>query len=357
MSATNVNYQKLVKKINQMPTRPIKPELQNEFKKLIRINDEQNFVNRYKWFNLPEGFDSQFLERMLYYKYQLAMFYMEANDTIYILPFSFGEDLDVYGRWTNVVPLPFTNGKADKERPWIPGLKKKVKWAFPKDIDELEDIIKNGAVVLRDYTNDLGATCIPRSVLQQPVIDYEAEIMAMHRTSLLNSTGTTAVRVNDPESQVEVQALNDQVYHASMSGEKYLAAVGQIEMQNLDGPKTATPQEFMTALASVDNYRLSLMGLENGGITEKSQYTNMLELAGGSINTGSILQDGLINRLKFCELANACFGLNMMVVVNQDFDIMQETSGLNGDSNDNRTDNASDASDSGSDNTSSGGQE
>ena len=38
-----------------------------EFAQIIRILDEQDAVNRYRWYNLPDGITSQALERMLYY--------------------------------------------------------------------------------------------------------------------------------------------------------------------------------------------------------------------------------------------------------------------------------------------------
>lgn len=41
----------------------------------LRIVDEQDAVNRYKWSGLPSGLNGQFIERMLYYKYQLCFFY------------------------------------------------------------------------------------------------------------------------------------------------------------------------------------------------------------------------------------------------------------------------------------------
>lgn len=293
-------------------------------KKNLRIMDEQNFVNRYKWYNLPDGIDGQFLERMLYYKYQLAIFYMESNDTFYILPFTFTKDIDVYGRWKYISPLPFTNGKVEngKEKVWIPGLTKTIVNDIALEVDWNK--FTESAVILKDYTNQLAESQIPRSMLQEQIIDYEAEILSMHRTALMNSTGTNAVRVNDESDAANVAALNDQTHIAALTGMKYLATVSSIEMQNLDGAKTANPQEFMTALASIDNLRLSMLGLDNGGIQEKQGTIINAEATAGKINTGSILQDGLMQRLKWCDIVNSIWGLGVWCEVNQDFDIMTE---------------------------------
>ena len=57
-----------------------KPCLKENVKKALRLIDEQDAVNRYTWYNLPCNITSQELERMLYYKGQLAFFYMEDLD-------------------------------------------------------------------------------------------------------------------------------------------------------------------------------------------------------------------------------------------------------------------------------------
>ena len=45
-----------------------KPCLKNEIKKTIYRLDEQNAINRYKWYNLPSGLNSQLIERILKYE-------------------------------------------------------------------------------------------------------------------------------------------------------------------------------------------------------------------------------------------------------------------------------------------------
>ena len=54
--------------------------LKEDVRKILRIIDEQDAINRFKWYNLPDGLDGQLLERILYYRGQGAFFYMEAED-------------------------------------------------------------------------------------------------------------------------------------------------------------------------------------------------------------------------------------------------------------------------------------
>lgn len=90
-------------------------QLKNDIRHIIRIIDEQNAVNRYKWYNLPSGLTGEMIERILYYKGQLAFFYMETDDNWYALPFALNGTIDCYGRFLGITPLPF-NGTTDDKK-------------------------------------------------------------------------------------------------------------------------------------------------------------------------------------------------------------------------------------------------
>ena len=88
----------------------------------LRIVDEQDAVNRYVWFGLPHGINSNLIERILYYKGQGMLFYMETEDKFYFLPFALDGGIDVYGRYQSVTPVPLGNAtNEDKVKPWIQG--------------------------------------------------------------------------------------------------------------------------------------------------------------------------------------------------------------------------------------------
>lgn len=92
--------------------------LQDNIKKLLRIIDEQDAINRFTWYNLPESIDPQLLERILYYKGQGAFFYIDTVEKFYFLPYALDGTIDMYGRFTGITPLPFGGGTSD-EKPWI----------------------------------------------------------------------------------------------------------------------------------------------------------------------------------------------------------------------------------------------
>lgn len=59
-------------------------------------------------------------------------------------------------------------------------------------------------------------------------------------------------------------------------------------------------------MQSLDNFRLSLYGLKNGGIFEKdSAYVNTITAGNIQNNVGLVYQDGLTLRQKFCDIVNS----------------------------------------------------
>ena len=90
--------------------------LKSAIKQSLRILDEQNAVTRYTWYNLPCDITSQELERMLYYKGQLCMFYFEQLDKFFFMPYALDGTIDFYGRFNRVHPVPMAEGQTDKEK-------------------------------------------------------------------------------------------------------------------------------------------------------------------------------------------------------------------------------------------------
>lgn len=289
------------------------PELKSAIKRTLRIVDEQDAIRRFNWVNMPDGLED-IIERVLYYKGQGMFFYMEANSTFYFLPYALNGSIDVYGRYTGVTPLPFYGAVDSEKKPkaWIQGLVKKPIYSIQLD-DFDYDMITDSCVLLSDYCKQISQTTLPRQQLNDPILDFEAELIPFMRTALQNQTGISAVRVNNQDEQANVQALNSQVQRAALTGQKFLAAVGTIEMQELSEAPIGRAADYMQALESVDNFRLGLYGLENGGIFQKKAH--MLEaeqaMSGSGSSTGLVFQDSLAIRQRFCDIVNSIWGLGI----------------------------------------------
>lgn len=311
-------------------TSPIK----EAFKIALRIKDEQNAVMRYAWYNLPDGLDGELVERMLYYRGQLAFTYIKDLNRFYLLPYTLCADsdhptsLDAYARFASVKLIPFSSvdqvkvdesslkRKAEEDRKRaslitiLSALTFDVKYSVLEGKIEEDDIFKS-AVILKDYTSQLAETNISRAKIQDPILDLEAACFAYANTAMINSTGVEGYRVNSEDEEANVAAMNKSIERAALNGEKAIPVVGFQEWQELTGGKIATADEFMVMAQAIDNERLSLYGLENGGLYQKKTYVNdsQTQMNGGS--PSDVYHNGLMIRQNFCDIVNSIWGLGI----------------------------------------------
>lgn len=286
--------------------------LAENIKRQLRIKDETEFVRRYRWYNLPNGLDGELIERILYYRYQGAFFFMKSDMKFYFLPYALVGNIDVYGRYLRVTPVPFAGPSEDgKERPWIVGMEKKVYYDFPED-DELLEAFEDGAVLLYDYTKQMGQSGVPRAVLQDVVLDMESEALPMARTSLLANSGIKGMRVNSDDEAAEVKLASKSITNAALEGSPWIPITSQVEFQELTSAGSALKtQDYLMYMQSIENLRKGSMGLSSGALFEKSAHTLQSEQ---NLNAGkdqSIYDDGLIIRMNFCDIVNSIWGLGI----------------------------------------------
>lgn len=304
---------------------PIRMEDDENLKTAIKLAlsrmDEQDAVNRYVWHNLPVSLSSQELERLIYLRYDLVFFYCEPLDEYYFMPYALDGGLDYYGRYVQVHPIPFTNGTDEKDKAaqevqaqYLSTLKLKVYYDIPTEDMSLEDIDR-ACVILKDYTQGLGQSGIPSVSLTAGIIDVMADCFPFMRTALQNSTGISGMRVNTQDEFSNVLAANKSINKAALNGEKYIPIIAAVEMQELTGKETGRAEDFLLAMQSLDNFRLSLYGLNNGGLFQKKSHMLEAEQKVNDGNVGIILQDGLAIRQRFCDIANSIFGTLMSVEI------------------------------------------
>lgn len=298
--------------------------LKEDMARIVGLIDRQNAFNRFTWYNLPSGLTGEMMERLLYYKGQGAFFYMEANDTFYFLPYALSGNIDVYGRYLSITPLPMggpaaaDNEGGNKTKAWIDGLVFNPIYEVLMP-DEANDIKKRkSCVLLKDYCNGISQTITPRVSLNKALIDTEAEMIPFMRTALLSATGIAGLRVNSQDEQSNVNAAAKSVEQCALTGQKWVPVVGNLEFQDLSSSTgIADVNQFMLAMNSLDNLRLSTYGLDNGGVFEKQGTILQDEANAASVNTGLILQDGLNQRQDFCDRVNSLWGLSIWCEITQ----------------------------------------
>lgn len=304
-----------------LPTRVVDgEELKKNMKHILRLIDEQDAINRYKWYNLPCNISSEELERLLYYKGQLCFFYFKDLDEFYFMPFALDGSIDFYGRYNTIHPVPMSSGTEDNkkvkelyesQRALLSMLKLNVVKAI-KPLDELkEEDLYNSAVILWDYSRQLGQLNIPRKDVNDPLLDVIAEIPCFLRTSLIASTGVKGMRVSDADAKNEVRIASAQVLKCALSGELATPITSTIEIQELfDGP-TGKAQEYLLAMQALENFRLSTYGLENGGLFEKKAHKLEEEQEMNTSTVGLVYEDGLAIRQNFCNIVNSIWGTSI----------------------------------------------
>lgn len=293
-----------------------------DIKKQLRILDEQNAINRYTWYNLPCNLSSLELERLLYYKGQLCFFYMPQLNEFYFMPYALDGTIDFYGRYNTVHPVPIADGgtKTEKEnievqRNLLSTMKLDVLYDIPEeDIDFLSG---KYCVLLHDYSKQLSQTTVPRQILQEPLLDIMSDCIPFMRTALLNSTGVQGMRVQNENDYSNVLDANKALDKAALKGNKFIPVVGSVDFQELTGGNTLKSEEFMLALQSLDNYRLSLYGLDNGGLFQKKSHMLEAEQEMNMGNCGMVLEDGLKIRQRMCDIINALTGLGVSCEISE----------------------------------------
>lgn len=288
--------------------------LKEGIKKLLRIQDEQDAIRTFNWYNLPDGLDSTLVERILYYKGQAAFFYLPTAEKFYFLPFTLSGTIDVYGRYTGITPLPFNGSVEDgKVKPMIEGLVLKPIYGIPTTDDPKEflDIMSRGAVIINDHCQQISQTVLSRQILNEPLLDIESDLYPFARTALLNSTGIQGMRVNSQDEQSNVIAASESINRAAIIGQKYIPVVGQLDFQELTAGNVAKGEEFLMTMQSLDNFRMGTHGISNGGIFQKKAHELQTEsdmIAGAASST---LQDRLTERQHKIDIINAIWGLGL----------------------------------------------
>lgn len=301
-----------------------------DIKKNLRIVDEQDAINCFTWYNLPSSISSRLLERILYYKGQGMFFYMEEVNKFFFLPYALNGTIDVYGRFTDVTPLPFngTTKANDKEEPWIQGLTRECVYEveLPQNYINEDGTIDTEAIInaqntkcvlLHDYTPQISQTNISRQLLNDPILDVMSEMVPFARTALLNGTGVQGMRVGGEDEAANVKFASDAITDAALTGKKWVPIVGNIEFQDLTSGSLAKAEEYFLALQSIDNLRLSFYGLDNGGLFQKKSHMLEAEQEMNAGNVGLIMRDRLQNRQDFCTLVNSIWGLDIWCEVSE----------------------------------------
>ena len=320
-----------------LPTRGSLYDLKAGMKKILRVIDQQDAVNRYKWYNLPCDLTSEEVETLLYYNGTLCFFYFKELDQFFFMPYTLSGTIDFYGRYNRISPVPIaaTSGNKKDEKRYseqsvlLQALKLNVIKA-PKDLEDLslEDFY-NSAVLLWDYSRQRSQFVIPRQQLNEAILEVESDIIPFLRTSMIQASGVRGMKVDDADASEEASRVSKQLYHSALEGELYSPFTAKIDVQDLAEGSPVKSEEFLLTLQALENFRLGTYGIKNGGLFQKKAHELQSEsdLNAGDVQT--IFNDGLAMRQHFCNIVNSIWGTSIWCMPSESI-IGQD---INGDGN------------------------
>ena len=314
---------------------------ENDLVMKLREQDKDWNVNMFDWANTQLDVTSQDINRMLYYRGQLAFAYIKEIDEFVLLPFSIDGNLDMYGRAKYIRLIPFTPSTKDKRMKPVEDFlaNKRFKVVHTIKTELKPEDLTESAVILYDRTPDLGENVIPQNIMNQALINYEAEIYAFMRTNLVNASGVTGIRVKGRDEAMSVRDANVELVTAAKTAQKYVPIVGEtVDFQELVTSNGNT-QEYLQAAQAIHNLRMSLNGLPASGIYDKSQYVSnsQVSLNAGSIDSALVLQDKYTRRDEACNIINSIWPIGIDVLPSENI-VMADLDG-NGVAFDDETDN------------------
>ena len=302
-----------------LPTRGAIFDLKAGMKKILRVIDQQDAVNRYKWYNLPCDLTSEEIETLLYDNGTLCFFYFKELDQFFFMPYTLAGTIDFYGRYNKISPVPIaaTSGNKKDEKRYaeqsvlLQALKLNVVKA-PKDLEELtlKDFY-NSAVLLWDYSRQRSQFVIPRQQLNEAILEVESDIIPFLRTSMIQASGVRGMKVDDADASEEAERVSKQLYHSALTGEIYSPFTAKIDVQDLAEGSPVKSEEFLLTLQALENFRLGTYGIKNGGLFQKKAHELQSESDLNAGDVATIFNDGLAMRQHFCNIVNSIWGTSI----------------------------------------------
>ena len=297
----------------------------------IKYIDYQQFLTRFKWNNLPDGMDSELIERILYFSGSAMFFYIKELNRFYFLPYGMsGENTDVgidfYGRFNRLKPYSFNGSTSDDGEKKADGkrLSRSDIYLSTQIRDNIKDIpmvdneedarkiYENGAVICWDMTPQLAYAVDSRNRISQSYVKYIVQILIQTKSALINSSGFNLFS-SDTEASTDIMQLQIDAINSDREKGKLSAVVSNAlgKIENLQSNAPSAMGDFWNSLVSADNLRLKSMGIRNDGLVQKSQYQNIQEQSIDINDAMQVYWNAFMERVKFSAIVNSIWGLGI----------------------------------------------
>lgn len=293
---------------------PVGEKQSDDLKSLYHLLNTKHRIEtleRFKVEGLPEEISQDLIERVLYYRFKGALFYVASLEKYFFLPFTLsGEksNIDSYGRYNEITPVLFTGhwNDGDKDVPFISGMSFKVAYdkTLPKD--------ENYAFILTDHSLAVSQDDIPMNSLIHPVIDQLKDILVLVNIDLVTSAKVMYVRVNNEDEKELIEREFHGLDKKILSGQRVVAIVGNMAWQELQAKSPKDSSRYFQTYQSFDNLRKDLIGISNGGTFMKQEHITDQETKLNSNSGTAVLNNALRMRTEWADLVNHYTDLNIV---------------------------------------------
>lgn len=284
--------------------------------------DFQEHLTRFKWNNLPEGMDSELIERILYYNGSAMFFYIDELKQFYFLPYGMtnegsGNAIDFYGRYKMLRPYSFNGVSQEQKKDSTADIylgtqirKNIIDIPLVDTIEDAIDMFKNGGVICFDNTPQLTYNVESRNRVNQGYMNYMIKALIQTKSAMINSSGFNLLQSTDANEadilQLQLDAINNDREDGQLS-----AIVSNLlgQIQNLQSNNPASMTEFWNTFQAINNLRKSSLGIPNDGAVQKSQYQNISEQQLDISGPMQVYWNAFMERIKFSSIVNSIWGL------------------------------------------------
>lgn len=325
----------MAKKIDPYNTDPSNPYfgsgmtatagLNRNDKNMLNINLSEKhrteFIERFKWKNLPPELNQDLIERILYFRFKGALF--KFNEKFYFLPFALHGTIDSYGRYETINPVLFTGQFKTTEQKWeessfLPAAV--MGEGFPVAYGKMEKLTDkfSPAIILTDKSLGISQDVLPEFIKAQSVLERMTNTLAMIEMNNINGVQTFTIVVDDEEqkkaAELEFASYDEKI----LSGKRMVVIVSNDKtnkpFQELNSSRNIQDSSrYWQSFTSWDNLRKELIGVPNGGQFLKMEHTTESESEMSTSNGSGTRQNALRMRKEFCELVNYYYNLNIDV--------------------------------------------
>ena len=280
-----------------------------DFETIVEM-DVQECVNSGTWYNLPDDLNGELIERILYFRGEGIFFYMA--DKFYFLPFGVTDGIDCYGRYLGCIPLSFGGTiSVDNDKKILGDTVKKPIYGLPTyySIEEIEDAIKNGCVIISNRSRKTDFHAPNEYGLTKDTMTKMAECYPLARTMLFANSGIASVRVGSQDEASGVAMLNETIKACALTGKFLMPVIGSTDFQNFTEGSALKAEDVLMVMQSLNNYRQHIHGIGDGAIFEKKERVLQAEFGLNQSNTNLILDDKIRCRQEACRQIQAIWGL------------------------------------------------